>query len=96
MEEKETENNDRLNYMDNDRLFFITEILHPSYVYGAKLHPVREDGYLYLATICFDQKVRIWSLQLLDITQPDFNLEFEASLNEVSQTVLGGKKSVYD
>lgn len=53
--DKETENSDRFNYQDNDRLFFITEIYHPSFVYGAKLHPrIREEGFLYIATICYD------------------------------------------
>ena len=54
MEDKETENSDRLNYMENDRLFFICELMHPSFVYGAKIHPSRDDSYLYIATVCFD------------------------------------------
>lgn len=96
MQDKDTEHNDRLNYQDNDRLFFITEIYHPSYVYGGKLHPVKEDGYLYLATICFDQKIRVWSIFLEDIETPDYNLEYEMSINDNSEYVLGAKKSIYE
>ena len=54
LENKETESSDRFNYQVNDRFFFITELYHPSFVYGAKIHPFRSDDFLYIATICFD------------------------------------------
>ena len=64
MNDKETEHSDRLNSMVNDVLFKITEMYHPSFVYGAKIHPTRDEEKLYIATICFDQKVRIWSIDM--------------------------------
>ena len=52
---------DKLNFHNNDKAYFVTEILHPSFVYGAKIHPNARDSpdHLYIATICFDQWVRI-------------------------------------
>lgn len=96
MEDKETENSDRLNYQDNDRLFFICELYHPSFVYGAKLHPTRDEGYLYIATVCFDQKVRIWSVNVDDFENPYYKLEDERSINDAAQFTLGTKKSIYE
>lgn len=54
MMDKETEHSDRLNPMDNDHLFRITELYHPSFVYGAKIHPYKDEDELFIATICFD------------------------------------------
>jgi WD40 repeat protein len=83
LSDKETENSDRFNYQDNDRLFFITEIYHPSFVYGVKLHPkIREEGYLYIATICYDQKVRIWEVTVDDLDYPSHSLKVELSIND--------------
>lgn len=31
--------NEALNYTENDSLFFLTQLMHPSFVYGAKFHP---------------------------------------------------------
>jgi WD40 repeat protein len=74
LSDKETENSDRFNYQDNDRLFFLTEIYHPSFVYGAKIHPrVREEGFLYIATVCYDQKVRIWEVTVDDLEFPSYS-----------------------
>ena len=54
MMDKETEHSDRLNPQDNDHLFAITELYHPSFVYGAKIHPYKDEDELFIATICFD------------------------------------------
>ena len=41
--EAETANQkERLNYTENDALFFLTQLMHPSFVYGAKIHPVQD------------------------------------------------------
>lgn len=32
---------EKLNYQENDELFFVCELYHPSFVYGARLHPTR-------------------------------------------------------
>ena len=56
-------NNDAKNYTENDELFFMDQLVHPSFVYAAKIYPdsqmvgIRE---LVIATACFDQKIRIW------------------------------------
>lgn len=72
MEDKETTHNERLNYQENDSLFFICELYHPSFVYGAKLHPERDESNLYIATICFDQKVRIWVVNVDNLNEPEY------------------------
>mmetsp|Transcript_11084 Transcript_11084/g.18565 ORF Transcript_11084/g.18565 Transcript_11084/m.18565 type:complete len:571 (-) Transcript_11084:750-2462(-) len=102
MRYKNTEHNDRLNYQENDRLFFITEIYHPGFVYGAKFHPVLSDGYFWLATICFDSKVRIYQLYLGDPDSPDYQLESEMDINLDAQAdagfqqVIGTRMSIYE
>jgi len=95
MEDKETQHTDKLNYMavDNDRMFFICELYHPSYVYGAKIHPARDDSTLFIATACFDQKVRIWSVNI-EYGQGDC-LD-EVSINQKAAMTLGTKKSIYE
>lgn len=61
----ESDWSDNLNYHVNDSKFFITEVLHPSFVYGAQIHPKARGSpddrsiELVIVTICFDQKVRI-------------------------------------
>ena len=62
---KETESSDRLNYQDNDYMFFMCDIKHPSFVYGAQIHPSSDDNNLYIATICFDSKVRIYGVRII-------------------------------
>ena len=52
--QKGSEHTDKNNYWTNDQQFFLANLFHPSFVYGAKFHPIREDGYLYIATICYD------------------------------------------
>lgn len=36
---KETDYADKLNYTENDAMFYITTLLHSSYVYSAKIYP---------------------------------------------------------
>lgn len=55
---------DRLNYDSNKNVFFECVIPHPSFVYGSKFHPVKDDRNLILATICYDGKVRIWRVEI--------------------------------
>lgn len=48
---------------EHDRTYYVTKLLHPSYVYSALFYPdVSEDkqSRLIIATACFDAKVRIW------------------------------------
>jgi jouberin len=61
LSEMESKNpKERITYTENDELFFWTQLMHPSFVYGAKFHPMLDHKHYFLATICFDQKVRIW------------------------------------
>lgn len=55
---------DRLNYDSNKNVFFECVIPHPSFVYGSKFHPVKDDRNLFVATICYDGKVRIWRVEI--------------------------------
>lgn len=51
---------DNCNYHANDQKFFITEVMHPSFVYGAKIHPNARGSpddrtqEMIIASICFD------------------------------------------
>lgn len=50
-----------LNFTENDNIFFLIQLMHPTFVYGAKFYPDELDSsHLIIATVCFDQKVRIW------------------------------------
>ena len=97
MEKKDTENTCRLSYNDPDNLdmFFLCELQHPSFVYGAKFHPMRDESMIYVATICFDGKVRIWSVNVQLTDMPDAQMVCERSINDAPAFVLGSKKSIY-
>jgi jouberin len=59
---KKTEQVDK-DLSEHDRTYFVTKLVHSSYVYSAKFFPdVSEDkdSKLICATACFDSKVRIW------------------------------------
>jgi len=53
-----------LKYMDNDSIFFLCQLSHTCYVYGAKIWPdpsgSSSNGTIIVATACFDQYVRFW------------------------------------
>lgn len=51
-----------LNYSDNNEVFLIAILQHPSFVYGCKFHPFKDESSLNLATICYDGKVRLWKI----------------------------------
>ena len=58
-------NPDAKNYTENDALFFVDQLLHPSFVYAAKIYPDAQmvgTRDLIIATACFDQKIRIWKV----------------------------------
>lgn len=97
MEKKDTENTCRLNYNDPDNLdmFFLVDLPHPSFVYGVKFHPLRDETALYLATICFDGKVRIWhvNVQVMEFASAQC-LEVKSIFDPPNFTI-GTKKSVY-
>ena len=54
---------DKLNYTENDAMYFMTSLPHPSYVYAAQFFPdysTEREERLIITTICYDQKVRVW------------------------------------
>lgn len=98
LNDRELENSDRFNYHDNDRLFFVVELHHPSFVYGAQIAPFTDDQYLFVATICYDGKVRVWlvnaNIDYLEETYAECQLEMD--INDKPNRILGTKKSVYE
>ena len=71
LSEKIDGSDDAQDYTKNDATYYHDQLLHPSFVYSAKVYPesqiVGRDK-LIIATACFDQKIRIWEVSL-DITQ---------------------------
>lgn len=60
---------DKQNYDENDKLFFVCEVIHPSYVYGCKFFKesdIMPNPYKIIATICYDQTIRFWLLMFND------------------------------
>lgn len=60
LHDKNPSSTDKCKYLDNDHLFFMGECFHPSYVYGAKIHPESGRDTIYIASVCFDGFLRIW------------------------------------
>ena len=67
MTQKDIDHADRCNYTENDVMYYLTTLLHPSYVYAASFYPdfvfERRDR-LIIASVCYDQKVRIWVISV--------------------------------
>jgi len=74
----------------------MADLFHSAFVYGAKFHPIREDGFLYIATICYDQKVRIWAANVQDLKAPIVSLECEMDINAQTENIYATKRSIYD
>lgn len=98
----QTNNPDAHNHIDNDDLFFVIELYHPSFVYGAKIHPQSTPDYLYVATACYDKKVRIWQITVEDVDEANNvdNVEFsmlqEMDINDRAEHEVGAKKGFYE
>ena len=103
LQDIETDHSDKLNYHVNDKKFFIKEVMHPSFVYGAKIHPNARDSpeELYIATICFDQKVRIIRVEF-DSENPENQnrarsyTEHEMSINDKASYTISNRKGAHD
>jgi WD40 repeat protein len=52
--------NDEIDEDQSEREYLLSTLIHPSYVYSAKFHPKCSKADLYIATACFDSKVRIF------------------------------------
>ena len=61
---EESNNFENLDYMDNDRLFKLHSITHPSYVYSIAIYPQDDKELFIFATCCFDGYIRIYILTL--------------------------------
>ena len=58
---------DKFNYTENDAKYFVGQLLHPSFVYGCGFYPdtaEESDSRLIIATVCYDQRVRLWLVNL--------------------------------
>jgi jouberin len=63
---KEDSNNaENIDYMDNERIFKLCSIPHPSYVYSVAIFPDLSKDLMIFATACFDGIVRIYTLDLI-------------------------------
>lgn len=54
---KDMDYSDKLNYTENDSMYFVCQLLHPSYVYGAIFFPdtaFEKEERLIIATACYD------------------------------------------
>lgn len=76
-------------------MFFLTQLMHPSFVYGAKIYPVQDAAHLIIATVCFDQKVRLWQVRTLggDIYNQQTDC-IEMSILEKPLKTLGQKHDI--
>lgn len=48
-------------------MYYVTALLHPSYVYAAQFFPdtsFERDSRLIIATVCYDRKVRLWQVDV--------------------------------
>ena len=84
--------------MEND---FLDQLLHPSFVYAAKIFPDTQPHLkqLIVATACFDQKIRIWAVSTnpTPSEQAARNMPIESfSILQQPLKALGNKQSIYE
>lgn len=74
LHEKDNQVSDSLNYTKNDSRYLLCQpLMHPSFVYSAQIHPDAANGssgQLIVATACYDQKVRLWTCNTMDRSNP--------------------------
>lgn len=61
----DSNNSDNFDYLDNDKIFKLTNITHPSYVYSTAILPEESKDMIILATACFDGFVRIYTVNFI-------------------------------
>ena len=71
--------------MDNDRIFKIHTITHPSYVYSIALYPQDDKEVYILATACFDGFVRLFVLTFKHLVTQD---KFEFEKQELAHKII--------
>ena len=58
---------DKLDHNENDKLFFLCELVHPSYVYAVNFYKEEDRSttpYKIIATACYDQTIKFWMFVL--------------------------------
>ena len=76
-------------------MYYMCSLLHPSYVYAAHFYPdtsYEKDERLILATICYDQKVRLW---LVSTSTLEHECLLELSIME-KPSIKVGMMSIYE
>ncbi len=68
---EESNSSENLDFMDNDRIFKIHTITHPSYVYSIAIYPQDDKEIYILVTACFDGFIRVYILTLKHIVHHD-------------------------
>ncbi len=61
----DSNNSENCDYLDNDKIFKMTNITHPSYVYTTSILPEESKDMMILATGCFDGFVRIYTINFI-------------------------------
>ena len=89
---KELDYADKLNYTENDAMYFLCSLLHSSYVYGIAFFPdeaIEKEERLIIASACYDQKIRIWMVSLNgDGTYLSHNCHLEISIMDRPDKVI--------
>lgn len=61
----DSNNSENFDYMDNEKVFKLANITHPSYVYTTAILPEESKDMIILATGCFDGIVRIYTINFI-------------------------------
>jgi hypothetical protein len=81
-------------------MYFMTALLHPSYVYASNFYPdtsYEKDERLIIASICYDQKVRIWLVKVGgEGTYISHDCLLELSIMEKPNIKVGGTIGIYE
>ena len=95
---------DKLNYTENDSKYFVGQLLHPSFVYGGGFYPdtaEERDSRLIIASVCYDQRVRLWLVNL-DIEGKQINNDCLLELSIIDKPLgdklgkSGATNGIYD
>jgi len=90
---------EKLNYTENDAKYFVGQLLHSSFVYAGGFYPdtaEERDTRLIIATVCYDQRVRLWLVNL-DIEGRQISHECLLELSILDKPVgKAGKTGLYE
>ena len=98
--QKEIDYADRLNYTENDVMYYLCSLLHPSYVYGCAFFPdtsYERDERLIIGTVCYDRKVRLWLVNVSgDGALISHDCLVELNIMERPNLKAGGPIGIYE